>query len=74
VRELAEIVRNTTQGCELEFAGDARPDTCNYRVDYKIARSLPSFVRSWMARKLAALLYETYRDRGVSLDEIEGYR
>jgi hypothetical protein len=33
VRELAEIVRDTVPGCELELAGDAWPDTCNYRVD-----------------------------------------
>ena len=33
VRELAEIVRDTVPGCELELAGDAWPDRCNYRVD-----------------------------------------
>jgi nucleoside-diphosphate-sugar epimerase len=27
VRELAEIVRDAVPGCELEFAGDASPDT-----------------------------------------------
>ena len=44
MRELAEIVRDTVPGCELEFAGDASPDTRNYRVDCsKIARALPNF-------------------------------
>ena len=75
MRELAEIVRDTMPGCELEFAGDAPPDTRNYRVDCsKIARALPSFVPRWTARKGAAQLYEAYRDRGISLEEIEGYR
>jgi nucleoside-diphosphate-sugar epimerase len=75
VRELAEIVRNTVPGCELEFAGDASPDTRNYRVDCsKIARALPSFVPQWTAPKGAVELYEAYRDRGISMEEIEGYR
>lgn len=75
VRELAEIVRDTVPGCELEFAGDASPDTRNYRVDCsKIARTLPNFVPQWTARKGAAELYEAYSDRGISLEEIEGYR
>jgi nucleoside-diphosphate-sugar epimerase len=75
VRELAEIVRDTIPGCELEFAGDASPDTRNYRVDCsKIARVLPSFVPQWTARKGAAQLYEAYKDRGISLEEIEGHR
>jgi hypothetical protein len=44
VRELVELVRDATRACELEFAGDASPDTFNYRVGCsKIRRSLPSF-------------------------------
>ena len=75
VRELAEIVRDTVPGCELEFAGDASPDTRNYRVDCsKIARELPNFAPQWTARKGAVQLYEAFRDRGITLDEIEGYR
>src|SRR5262245_14456493 len=75
VRELAEIVRDTVPGCELEFAGDASPDTRNYRVDCsKIARVLPNFAPQWTARKGAAQLYEAYRDYGITLEEIEGYR
>ena len=59
VRELAEIVRDTVPGCELEFAGDASPDTRNYRVDCsKIARALPNFAPQWTARKGAAQLYK----------------
>jgi dTDP-D-glucose 4,6-dehydratase len=75
VRELAEIVRDTVPGCEIEFAGDASPDTRNYRVDCsKIARSLPNFAPQWTARKGAVELYEAFRDRAISLEEIEGYR
>jgi nucleoside-diphosphate-sugar epimerase len=75
VRELAEIVRETVPGCKLDFAGDASPDSRNYRVDCsKIARALPSFKPQWTARKGAAELYDAYCRRGISLEEIEGYR
>jgi len=75
VRELAEIVRDTVPGCELEFAGDASPDTRNYRVDCsKIARALPNFAPQWTARKGAAQLYKAYSIHGITLEEIEGHR
>lgn len=75
VRQLAEFVRDTVPGCDLEFAGDASPDTRNYRVDCsKIARMLPSFKPQWNARKGAVELYEAYRDRGISVADIEGHR
>ena len=75
VRQLAEIVRDTVPDCELNFAGDASPDARNYRVDCsKIARMLPAFAPQWNARKGAAELYEAYRSRGISIDDIEGHR
>jgi nucleoside-diphosphate-sugar epimerase len=75
VRQLAEFVRDTVPACELEFAGDASPDTRNYRVDCsKIARVLPSFRPQWTARKGAAELYEAYKRRGISVEDIEGHR
>ena len=75
VRQLAEFVRDTVPGCELEFAGDASPDTRNYRVDCsKIARVLPAFKPQWNARKGAAELYKAYKSRGISVEDIEGHR
>jgi len=75
VRQLAEIVRDTVPGCELKFAGDASPDTRNYRVDCsKIARALPTFAPQWDARKGAIELYESYRSNGISVEDIEDYR
>ena len=74
MRELAEIVRDTVPGCELEFAGDASPDTRNYRVDCsKIARALPNLLRSGR-RARGCSAYKAYSDSGISLEEIEGYR
>ena len=44
IRELAEIVRETVPGTEIEYAADAGPDKRCYRVDCgKIQRVLPSF-------------------------------
>ena len=75
VRQLAEFVRDVVPGCELQFAGDASPDTRNYRVDCsKIARALPAFKPRWDARKGAAELYEAYTSRGISVEDIEGHR
>jgi nucleoside-diphosphate-sugar epimerase len=75
VRELAEIVRDTVPGCEITFAGDASPDTRNYRVDCsKIARLVPTFKPRWTAREGARELYEAFREARITLDDFEGYR
>lgn len=75
VRQLAEFVRDAVPGCELQFAGDASPDTRNYRVDCsKIAQILPAFKPQWNARKGAAQLYEAYKKHGISVEDIEGHR
>jgi nucleoside-diphosphate-sugar epimerase len=75
VRELAEIVRDTVPGCTIEFAGDASPDTRNYRVDAsKIAAALPGFQPTWTARQGAQELYDAFTAQGITLDEIEGWR
>ena len=75
VRQLAEFVRDAVPGCELQFAGDASPDTRNYRVDCsKIAQILPAFKPRWNARKGAAELYEAYKKHGISVEDIEGHR
>lgn len=75
VRELAEIVRDTVPGTEIEYAADAGPDKRCYRVDCsKIRRVLPAFQPAWNARKGAKELYDTYRRIGLTVDEFEGVR
>jgi nucleoside-diphosphate-sugar epimerase len=75
IKELAEIVEETVPGCAIEFAGGASPDTRNYRVDAsKIAAALPNFQPRWTARDGARQLYEAFRDQGITLDDIEGWR
>ena len=75
IRELAEIVRDTVPGCEIEFAEGASPDTRNYRVDgSKIATALPSFQPRWTAQDGARQLYEAFAEHHITLDDVEGWR
>ena len=73
IRELADIVKETVPGCEIEYAQDAGPDKRTYRVDFnKIAEKLPEFRPQWDARKGAQELYEVYKKCDLKLDEFEG--
>jgi nucleoside-diphosphate-sugar epimerase len=75
VSELAAIVQETVPGCTIAFAGDASPDTRNYRVDAsKIAKSLPAFQPRWTARDGARQLYEAFQEQPITVDDFEGWR
>src|SRR3569833_2143008 len=75
VRELADIVKATVPGTEIEYAADAGPDKRCYRVDCsKIRRVVPTFEPIWDARTGALELYETYKKIGLSVDDFEGIR
>ena len=75
IRELAEIVKETVPGTEIEYAADAGPDKRCYRVDCgKIQRVLPSFKPAWNARSGAQELYATYRRFGLKVDDFEGVK
>lgn len=73
IRGLANIVRETVPGCQIEYAPDGGPDKRSYRVDFsKITRTLPEFQAKWTARKGAKQLYDTYLKYGLRLEEFEG--
>jgi nucleoside-diphosphate-sugar epimerase len=73
VRDLADIVKETVPGCQIEYAQDASPDKRNYRVDFsKIAQKLPEFKPQWDARRGAQELYKAYQEQGLKLEEFEG--
>lgn len=75
IRELAEIVRETVPGCQVEYAVDAGPDKRSYRVDFsKIARVLPGFKQQWNARKGAQELLDAYKKARLQPEEFEGPR
>jgi nucleoside-diphosphate-sugar epimerase len=61
VREIAEIVGDVFEGCEITFADAAGPDNRSYRVSFdKIRTVLPDFSCTWDARKGAEQLRETF--------------
>lgn len=73
IRDLANIVKETVPGCEIEYAKDAGPDKRCYRVDCsKITQVLPDFQPQWDARKGAQELYQAYQQVGLTLEEFEG--
>jgi nucleoside-diphosphate-sugar epimerase len=73
IRELAEIVRDTVPGSEIEYAADGGPDPRCYRADFgKIGRLLPEFKPRWNARDGARELYAAYKDVGLALADYEG--
>jgi len=75
IREIAEIVRETVPGSEVQFAEGAGPDKRNYRADFsKVARLLPEFRPEWDARRGAQQLYRAYQDIGLVLEDFEGPR
>ncbi len=73
VRELAEIVKETVPGCQIEYAKGAGPDKRSYRVDFgKLARTLPEFKPQWNARRGARQLCQAYQKFGLQLEDFEG--
>lgn len=75
IREIAQIVKETVPGSEVQFAEGAGPDKRNYRADFsKIARLLPEFQPEWDARRGAQQLYRAYKEVGLVLEDFEGPR
>jgi nucleoside-diphosphate-sugar epimerase len=75
VREIAEIVKETVPGTEIEYASDASPDKRCYRVDCsKIQRVLPGFKPAWDVRRGAEELHSAYKQIGLTVEEFEGVR
>ena len=75
VRELAEIVREASDGCEVEIAGAGDPDPRSYKVDFgKFARAFPGFEYQWDAPRGARELLDAFRDVGLTFADFEGNR
>ncbi len=75
VSELAEIVRDTVPGTEIEYAPGGTADTRCYRVDCgKAETTLPGFRPQWTARAGAEELYRAFLDTELTTDDFEGIR
>jgi nucleoside-diphosphate-sugar epimerase len=73
VLELAEIVRATVPGCQVEFGPGAGPDPRSYRVDFaKLGRLLPEFRPQWNASFGAKDLYCALQQVALSFADFQG--
>ncbi len=74
VRDLAEIVRETFVGCEIEYAEGAGPDPRSYRADFrKLADTLPAGRPTWTARDGARELLEAFQSAQLTSDRFDRY-
>lgn len=73
VRDVAEMVKNTVDNCELSFADGASPDLRNYRVTFaKYAKAFPDHPLTWTVQKGVEQLYKAYKAIGLGRDDYEG--
>lgn len=72
VRELAEIVRETVPGCEVEYAAGGNPDPRSYCVDFgRFHRAFPDAGLSWSAPAGARELLDAYRAAGLRSEQLD---
>ena len=75
VRDLAEIVRVTFAGCDVEYAEGAGPDTRNYQVDFtKIRSQVPAFEPQWTIPQGIQEIWTDAAERGLTAEDFEGPR
>lgn len=73
VRDLARLVGEVVQGCEVVIADGASADARDYRVDFtKIETQLPGFDPQWTVRRGIEELYEAYSSGAMSLEAFDG--
>jgi nucleoside-diphosphate-sugar epimerase len=66
VKEIAEIVAEVFQGCQLSF-GDSSADNRSYRVSFeKINQMLPGFKCEWDAKRGAQQLFDVFNQIDMS--------
>jgi nucleoside-diphosphate-sugar epimerase len=71
ISELADMVKATVPGCEIEYAPGGGPDKRCYRVSCdKIARVL-GFKAQWTAQKGAEELYQSYKTGGLTAEDVD---
>ncbi|MDB6089391.1 MAG: NAD-dependent epimerase/dehydratase [Gammaproteobacteria bacterium] len=70
VKEIAQMVAEVVPNARVTYAGDASPDTRNYRVNCdKIRKILPSFAPQWSVRAGVEEVYAAYCEHGTTSEE-----
>jgi nucleoside-diphosphate-sugar epimerase len=73
IKELADFVKMTVPGCDIEFGEGAGPDKRSYRVDFgKYEKTFPDHRLRWDAKDGVQNIYESYKRYGLKKDEYEG--
>jgi nucleoside-diphosphate-sugar epimerase len=73
VRQLADLVKETVPGCEIEYAGKGGPDPRNYRVNFaRLAKTFPDLKFQWSARRGAQQLYAAFKQVGLKFEDLQG--
>jgi hypothetical protein len=75
VRDLAGLVEQAVDDCEIEYAGEGEPDARSYRVDFgKLARVFPDLELQWSVERGISELVQAYRQVDLDLDTFLGDR
>jgi nucleoside-diphosphate-sugar epimerase len=74
IREVAEMVREVVPGSEVTFAEGAGPDLRCYRVDCGKLATLPGLELRWTVRRGVEQLYEAFKERGLTVEDLTGSR
>ena len=74
IREIAQIVKETVEGSEIEFAENAGPDIRCYKVNCDKIKNTLGFRTIWNAKKGAQEVYNIIKREGLTLEEFEGPR
>lgn len=74
IKEIAQIVKGTVEGSEIEFAEDAGPDIRCYKVNCDKIKDTLGFRTIWNAKKGAREVYNVIKREGLTLEEFEGPR
>ncbi len=75
INTLAEIVRETVPGVQIEYAEGASRDKRCYRVSCrKLEQTLLEFTPQWTARRGAKQLHKAFKTIGLTLEEFEGLK
>jgi nucleoside-diphosphate-sugar epimerase len=70
VKEIAQMVAEVVPNARVTYAGDASPDTRNYRVNCdRIRKILPSFAPRWSVREGVEEVYAAYCEHGTTSEE-----
>jgi nucleoside-diphosphate-sugar epimerase len=75
VRDVADIVRDTVPGSQLEYAAGGGPDARDYQVSFaKLGRLLPDFVAEWDVVRGARQLDDAFSCIGIEESDLRGGR